>query len=159
MSLALLSLGSNIEPQRHLDAAVAALRQRFPGARVSRYWRTAAVGFVGDDFLNAGVAIDSDLDPWQLVAWLQALEAAQGRRRGGARFASRTLDVDLVLYEQRVIDDGERLQLPRPDLQYAFVLGPLAEVAPEAVEPRSGRRLAELWAAHPEHVAAGITGA
>lgn len=149
-----LSLGSNIEPERHLAAALAALRARFGAIRVSAVYRNRAVGFDGPDFLNAAVVIDSDLDAHTLDDWLHALEDAHGRDRSGPRFSSRTLDVDLVLFGDLVLDGSERpptargrvLRLPRPDLHLPFVLRPLAEIAPDMVDPASGLRLAELWA-------------
>ncbi|WP_149196386.1 2-amino-4-hydroxy-6-hydroxymethyldihydropteridine diphosphokinase [Luteimonas suaedae] len=158
MGRACLSLGGNLEPERHLAAAIAALEARFPGAVVSRVYRTRAVGFDGADFLNAAAVIDSDLDVYALDAWLHALEDAHGRDRSGPRFGDRTLDLDLVLYDDLVLEGpdhpgsspGQALRLPRPELRHAFVLRPLVEIAPEIVEPRSGRTLAELWAASPE---------
>jgi 2-amino-4-hydroxy-6-hydroxymethyldihydropteridine diphosphokinase len=148
---ALLSLGSNLEPERHLAAAAAALRARFPGVRFSPVYRVPAVGFEGPDFLNAGARLDTDLEPIALDAWLHALEDAQGRRRDVPRFSSRTLDVDLVLYDDCVLRGPGNLVLPRPDLHHAFVLKPLVDVAPGALDPQSGRTLAELWAMHAEH--------
>ena len=150
MGQALLSLGSNIEPRTHLDQAVAALRRRFPSVVVSRYYRTAAVGFDGADFLNAAAIIDSDLEPDDLNHWLHRLEAELGRRRGGPRFSSRTLDIDIVYFDDRVMTGAGHLQLPRPELEHAFVLGPLAEIAPGFVDPVRRRPLAELWSAHPD---------
>ncbi|MEZ0471407.1 2-amino-4-hydroxy-6-hydroxymethyldihydropteridine diphosphokinase [Luteimonas salinilitoris] len=150
MGRACLSLGGNLEPERHLRAAIAALEARFPGALVSRIYRARAVGFDGADFLNAAAVIDSDLDAYALDAWLHALEDAHGRDRSGPRFGDRTLDLDLVLYDDLVLDGPGHLRLPRPELRHAFVLRPLAEIAPEIVEPLSRRTLAELWAGSPE---------
>lgn len=154
MSTACLSLGSNLAPETHLRAAIAALRARFGAVRVSSVYRTRAVGFDGADFFNAAAVIDTDLDPPALDAWLHALEDAHGRDRSGPRFGDRTLDLDLVLYDDRVLDGPGHLRVPRDELRHAFVLRPLAEIAPDIVEPRSGRTLAELWAASPERDAA-----
>jgi len=150
MTCAYLSLGSNIEPGRHLRAALAALRERFGAIDVSPAYRTAAVGFEGADFVNLGVRIDSDLEPAALNDWLHALEDAQGRRRDGPRFSSRTLDIDIVLYGDHVVRGPGHLRIPRDDLRHAFVLKPLADIAPEAVVPGDGRSLAQMWAEHPE---------
>jgi 2-amino-4-hydroxy-6-hydroxymethyldihydropteridine diphosphokinase len=150
MGRAYLSLGSNIDAAANLASATAALRARFGEVRVSPVYRTAAVGFDGADFLNAAAVIDSDLDPLALDAWLHALEDAHGRDRSGPRFGDRTLDIDLVMYDDRILDGPGSLRLPREELRHAFVLRPLAEIAPEAVEPRSGLTLAELWARSPE---------
>lgn len=150
MSTAYLSLGSNVDAAANIASAIAALRARFANVRVSPVYRTAAVGFDGPAFLNAAAIIDTDLAPVALDAWLHALEDAHGRDRSGPRFGDRTLDVDLVLYDDRVLEGPGHLRLPRDELRHAFVLRPLADIAPSAVEPRSGLTLAELWACSPE---------
>jgi 2-amino-4-hydroxy-6-hydroxymethyldihydropteridine diphosphokinase len=150
---AYLSLGSNLDPERHLRAAAAALRERFGDVVFSSVLRTPAVGFEGPDFLNAAAIVRTDLDPHALDAWLHALEASQGRDRSAPRFSSRTLDIDIVFYDDLVIVPMQEshLQLPRPELQLAFVLQPLAQIAPDFRDPTSGQTLAQLWAAHPQH--------
>jgi 2-amino-4-hydroxy-6-hydroxymethyldihydropteridine diphosphokinase len=150
MSTAWLSLGSNLDPERHLRAAAAALRARFGAVRFSPVYRTPAVGFEGPDFLNAAAALDTDLDPVALDDWLHALEDAQGRDRSGPRFSSRTLDLDIVLFDNLVLDGPGHLQIPRRELQHAFVLKPLYDLAPSLRLPTTGHTLAELWAAHPD---------
>ncbi len=146
MGKAYLSLGSNLDAERHLRSAVAALRARFAGVAVSKAYLFPAVGFDGPDFLNAAAVVDSDLDPFALNEWLHALEDAHGRDRSGPRFGDRTLDIDIVFYDDRVLEGQGNLRIPRPELKHAFVLMPLAEIAPEFVDPVSGRSLAELWA-------------
>ena len=146
MGRAYLSLGSNIEPAQHLRSAIAALRERFGAVRVSPVYRTAAVGFDGEDFLNAAAIIDSDLDPQALNDWLHALEDAHGRDRSGPRFGPRPLDIDIVFYDELTLDGPGHLQIPRDELKHAFVLKPLADLAPDYVHPRLGRSLAALWA-------------
>lgn len=148
--LALLSLGSNEQPEHYLRAAVHELRARFGAVVVSPVYRTPAVGFEGPDFLNCAAAIRSDLEPQALNDWLHALEDRHGRRRDVPRFSSRTLDVDIVYFDDRVMRGDGNLQLPRPELKHAFVLKPLADIAPDFVDPVHGRSLAALWAAHPE---------
>jgi len=150
VSTAWLSLGSNLEPERHLAEAAVALRARFGEVRFSPVYRTPAVGFEGPDFLNAAARIESDLDVHALNDWLHALEDAHGRQRGGERFSSRTLDIDIVLFDDLVLEGPGNLELPRSDLRHAFVLKPLADIAPEKTVPTSGESLAALWAAHPE---------
>jgi 2-amino-4-hydroxy-6-hydroxymethyldihydropteridine diphosphokinase len=142
-----LSLGSNLEPERHLRAALADLRERFGEIVQSPTYRFPAVGFEGPDFLNLGVGIDTDLQPESLDAWLHALEDRHGRRRGGPRFSSRTLDVDIVLFGDLVVAGPGHLEIPRKELAQAFVLKPLVDIAPDVREPVSGRTLAQLWAA------------
>ena len=150
MGTAYLSLGSNVDAQANIASAIAALRERFDDVRVSPVYRTVAVGFDGPAFLNAAAVIDSDLDPVALDAWLHALEDAHGRDRSGPRYGDRTLDIDLVLYDDLVLAGPGRLRLPRDELRHAFVLRPLADIAADAIEPRSGLTVAELWARSPE---------
>ncbi len=150
MGFALLSLGSNLDPEKHLRAAARALRERFGNVLFSPVYRVPAVGFDGPDFLNAAAALESDLDVVQLDAWLHALEDAQGRRRDVPRFSSRTLDIDVVFYGDLVLKGPGNLEIPRPELRHAFVLKPLADIAPAFRDPVSKRTLAQLWDAHPE---------
>lgn len=150
MSTAWLSLGSNLEPERHLAEAAIALRARFSEVLFSPVYRTPAVGFQGPDFLNAAAHIDSDLDVHALNDWLHALEDLHGRQRGGPRFSSRTLDIDIVLFDDLVLKGPGNLELPRAELRHAFVLKPLADIGPDVRLPTTGETLAALWAAHPE---------
>lgn len=151
MGLALLSLGSNIAPRTHLVAAARALRTAFSNVMFSPVYRYAAVGFDGPDFLNAGAALQTDMTPEAINDWLHALEDANGRRRDVPRFSSRTLDIDLVFYDDRICEGPGNLRLPRPERKHAFVLQPLAAIVPDFVDPVSGQALAELWRLHPDY--------
>jgi 2-amino-4-hydroxy-6-hydroxymethyldihydropteridine diphosphokinase len=148
VSTAWLSLGSNLDAAANLRSAIAALRGQFANVRVSPVYRTPAVGFDGPDFLNGAAAIDTDLDVHALDAWLHALEDAHGRDRTQPRFASRPLDIDIVFFDDLVLDGPGHLQLPRPELRHAFVLRPLFDLAPDLRVPGDGRTLARLWSAH-----------
>jgi len=142
---AYVGAGSNIEPERHLGTAVRSLRQMFGDLELSSVYRTTAVGFDGDDFLNIVVSFSTALPPERLVVALDRIEAAAGRRRGQERFSSRSLDLDLLMYADQVVDEPG-LRLPRADIiEYAFVLAPLAELAPDLVHPVEGATMAELW--------------
>lgn len=130
-----------------MRAAFAALRERFGEIVQSPVYATPAVGFDGPDFLNAAVRIQTDLDPVALDAWLHALEDAQARRRDGPRFSSRTLDVDLLLYDDVILRGPGHLQLPRPELTtQAFVLTPMVDIAPQVIHPELGVSLLEIHA-------------
>jgi 2-amino-4-hydroxy-6-hydroxymethyldihydropteridine diphosphokinase len=149
MARAYLSLGSNLDPRRHLRSALAELEARFGALTVSTTYRSRAEGFEGPDFLNLAVGLDTELDPVALDAWLHELEARHGRRRDVPRYSSRTLDVDIVLYDDLVLDGPGNLKIPRSELQHAFVLRPLSEIAPEFAVPGTTATLAELWRAFP----------
>ncbi|MDR6937240.1 2-amino-4-hydroxy-6-hydroxymethyldihydropteridine diphosphokinase [Luteibacter sp. 3190] len=149
MGRAWLSLGSNVDAEHWLAVAVAELRERFGALDVSPVYRSKAVGFDGPDFLNLAVGLDSDLGPEDLNDWLHALEDRHGRVRSGDRYASRTLDVDIVLYDDLVLSGEGHLELPRGELRHAFVLKPMADIAPDVRHPVDGRSMAELWAAFP----------
>jgi len=149
MARVYLSLGSNLEPHRYLPAAIAALRARFGELSVSPAYRSKSVGFDGADFVNLAVGLDTDLPPEALNDWLHALEDRHGRRRDVPRYADRTLDVDIVFYDALVLDGPGHLQVPRKELRHAFVLRPIADIAPALRHPVSGSSMAELWAAFP----------
>lgn len=144
-----IGLGSNLDdPPAQLDAGLAAI-DRLPRSRrvrTSAFYHTPPVGPPDQPaFCNAVAAVDTGLQPLALLDALQAIEAAAGRRRG-RRWGPRTLDLDLLLYGERVIDEP-RLQVPHPRLhERGFVLVPLAAVAPETVVPGRGTA-AELAAA------------
>jgi 2-amino-4-hydroxy-6-hydroxymethyldihydropteridine diphosphokinase len=143
---AYLSLGSNIEPEKHLRAAIAELRAQFGALIVSPVYRSAAVGFEGPEFLNLAVGLDTELEAIALDAWLHALEDRHGRRRDQPRYASRTLDVDIVLFDDAIIDGPGHLRIPRPELREAFVNVPLADIAAGARDPETGLTVAEIRA-------------
>ena len=145
MNRAYLSIGSNIEPERHVRAAVAALHHRYGPLWISPVYQTLAVGFVGDDFYNLVVGLDTDASAEQLAAACREIETAQGRLRTDQRFSSRTLDIDLLTLGNAIREDVPIL--PRDEiLKYAFVLKPLADIAPEERHPVDGRRYADIWA-------------
>lgn len=140
---ALIGLGGNLGDVRsRLEAAIVAL-DAVPGIRVtarSRFYRTPPWGPVAQpDFVNAAVAVDTSLDAHALLDALLATERAFGRVRDGERWGPRTLDLDLLAYGDAVVAD-ERLTVPHPRIaERAFVLLPLADIAPEAVLPGLGR--------------------
>lgn len=152
MSRVYLSLGSNLEPHRHLRAALVELRRRFGEIIKSPVYRFPAIGFDGPDFLNLAVGLDTDVDPESLNDWLHTLEDRHGRRRDVPRFSSRTLDVDIVLYGDLVLKGRDHLDIPRPELDHAFVLKPLADIAPRAPHPLLGKTIFDLWREHPAYL-------
>ena len=146
--------GSNIEPERNLTQASRELLRVFPDTRCSSWYRNPAVGFQGDDFINFVAGFTSSVPVHGVVQRLQAIETLCGRPRDAPRWAPRSMDLDILLYGELICEEP-RLKLPRPDLlKRAFMLGPLAELAPDLVHPTAGVTIRELWsrfdaAAHP----------
>lgn len=145
MPNAYLSLGSNQDPERHLAAAVQALKQTFGEIVLSDWVRTKAVGFDGPDFINGAAIIETEWDVYRLDKWLHELEDAQGRKRDVPRFSNRTLDIDIIFFDDLILKGPGNLRIPRPELKHAFVLEPLAQIAPDYVNPESGVTLREAW--------------
>lgn len=145
MARVFVSVGSNVNKEANIRTALAALRRRFGELTLSTVYETQAVGFDGEDFHNLVAGFETGLSPARVAAVLRRIEAAHGRRRDARRYGPRTLDLDLLMYDDLVLEqDG--LRLPRDEIiRYAFVLGPLAEVAGDRIHPELGRPLRELW--------------
>jgi 2-amino-4-hydroxy-6-hydroxymethyldihydropteridine diphosphokinase len=149
-----VAVGSNVDPERNLALATRELRREFPDVRFSPWYRNRAVGFEGADFINLVAGFTTALPVGEVVARLQAIESLCGRPREAPRWAPRSMDLDILLYGDTVCDEP-RLKLPRPDLlKRAFMLGPLASLAPDLVHPVEKVPIAELWqrfdrSAHP----------
>lgn len=140
-SRAYVGLGANLGADLGATLTQAALHlAALPGTQVSALsslWRSAPVDAEGPDFVNAVVALDTGLAPLPLLDALQAIELAHGRERH-YHHAPRTLDLDLLLYDDVVLDTP-RLTLPHPRLgERAFVLRPLLEIAPGLIGLASG---------------------
>lgn len=145
MSEAFLGVGSNVQPERHIKIAISALQDRFTSVELSPVYRSQAVGFDGEDFINLVARVETSLTPEQLHKWLHALEDQHGRKRDVPKFSDRVLDIDILLYDRLVLNQPG-LVLPRPEiLQFAHVLRPLAELAPELQLPGTQKTLRELW--------------
>jgi 2-amino-4-hydroxy-6-hydroxymethyldihydropteridine diphosphokinase len=141
-----IALGSNLGDRvAHLDFAVSRLQAILSRVRVSRYHDTIPVGVTGPQppYLNAAVVGDTALSAEALLEKLLAIEAERGRARPHVN-APRTLDLDLILYGESVIDRPS-LTVPHPRFrERRFVLEPLAEIAPQLRDPVSGDSVAEL---------------
>jgi len=142
-----LGIGSSENREHNIRGGVADLREAFPDLIVSPVYETEAMGFVGDPFYNLVVGFDSDLPLRQLFVLVRAIEEAHGRKRDSAKCSGKMLDIDILTYGNMVgVEAG--IELPRDEiLQRAFVLCPLADIAPQALHPVAQHSYLELWEA------------
>ncbi|MEP1213508.1 MAG: 2-amino-4-hydroxy-6-hydroxymethyldihydropteridine diphosphokinase [Marinobacter sp.] len=143
-----ISIGSNIDRERYITAALDALDHWFGRLLISSVYESESVGFDGSPFYNLVVGVDTELAVAELSVRFKQLEADNGRLRDVPKFSARTLDLDILTYDDEVgTVDG--VELPRGEiLKNAFVLLPLAEIAPADIHPVCGQRYHDLWQAY-----------
>ena len=146
MTLLALSLGSNLQREKHIRFALGALQKQFARLVISPVYETRAVGFEGPDFYNLVVVVDTSLDLDALLQKLRQIEMDAGRLRDGKSFQSRNLDIDILLFgEENLRSQGRNI--PRSEIEHAaYVLKPLAQVLPKMRHPASGQCFEGLWA-------------
>lgn len=148
MAEVLLGLGSNTDRHKNLCAGLDALAQHFGDLALSPVYESRSVGFDGRNFYNLVARLYSPLSLTDTARILKAIEDANGRLRSGPKFSPRTLDIDILTYDQLTgLQDG--IWLPREEItQNAFVLRPLADLAPHSRLPGSNQSYADLWAGY-----------
>jgi 2-amino-4-hydroxy-6-hydroxymethyldihydropteridine diphosphokinase len=140
-----VAAGSNIDPVANLRAALAALERRYGSLEVSPAYRNKAVGFEGDDFINLVCGFETSDSPARVREHLQQVEALCGRAPDAPKWAPRSIDLDILMYGQ-LINDQPGLIFPRPDLaRRAYMLRPMADLAPDLPHPILGKTMRELW--------------
>ena len=138
-----VGIGSNIDRETNIRGGIEELRTRYGKLDVSPVYECKAYGFEGDDFYNLVVGFTTNIGIEELATQLREIEYQYGRKRKETRYSSRTLDIDLLLYGDLVCDKHE---LPRTDIiEYAFVLKPLCDLAPDLVHPGVGETMSSLW--------------
>ncbi len=147
MAWVYISVGSNIEPAMNIRSAVQGLHRYYPELIVSTVYESEAVGFEGENFYNLVIGFETDQDVREVAQQLRRIEDDHARDRKGPKFSSRTIDLDLLLYDDVIIND-DSLNIPRDEIsKNAFVLWPLAEVAAEVVHPQFKQTIAAMWRA------------
>lgn len=145
MSTVYVSIGSNTDRYHHIAASLDALQHYFGELLISPIYESEAVGFDGDNFLNLVVGFNTVYSVGELQALLKQIEDDHGRKRGGPKFSSRTLDIDILTVDD-FVGDVDGVLLPRPEiLDNAFVLQPLFDVAPETIHPMTQTSYQQLW--------------
>jgi len=145
MARVFLSLGSNIEAEKNIRSSLRILKELYSDMAVSSVYESEAVGFQGDNFLNLVVALNTELTVQALHEEMNELEELHGRLRGQESFMARTLDIDLLLYDDLILEE-DGLHIPRREIEeYAFVLLPLTELAPDLAYPLTGETYSEMW--------------
>jgi 2-amino-4-hydroxy-6-hydroxymethyldihydropteridine diphosphokinase len=145
MSTAWLGLGSNVSAESNIRAGIRELVRDFANVRLSPVYASTAVGFEGDDFINLVARVDTDMQPLELREYLRELEDRYGRKRNVAKFSDRSLDIDILLYDDLVLLSPV-LEIPRAEiLKFSHVLKPLADLEPGLVHPSELKTMAEIW--------------
>lgn len=149
MARVYLGIGSNLgDRQANVERAIALLKEHedIRVQAVSSLRETQPVGGPPQGpYLNGAVELRTDLRPLELLSWLKNIERRLGRVKTAAADSPRPMDLDILLYDDVVIVDGKHLTVPHPRMtERLFVLEPLAEIAPEAVHPRTGKTVAAL---------------
>jgi len=140
-----VGLGSNVDRETRLRQAVAELRERFGELELSPVYNSAAVGFDGYDFLNLVAGFDTELEVKRVAASFREIENQLGRDGSLPKFASRSIDLDILAYDDLILD-LPGIRIPRPEiLENAFVLRPLQDLAPDSVHPEINETYAVLW--------------
>lgn len=147
MSEVYVSIGSNVDREANIQKAVRALRQAFGILSLSPVYESASVGFDGDDFLNLVAGIETDLPVEQIVAGFRQIEGDLGRDRSQPRYSPRAIDLDILIYDNLIMDRSG-IQIPRREiLKNAYVLKPLQDLIPNYRHPLDGQSCSELWLA------------
>ncbi len=140
-----VGIGSNQDRDARLRAAIAALREAFGELELSPVYNSAAVGFDGSDFLNLVAAFQTELGAQAVVDVFHRIEDELGRDRSLPKFASRPIDLDILLYDGLIMN-LPGIRIPREEiLEQAFVLKPLQDIAPDRLHPETGDTFAALW--------------
>ncbi|MFV1983242.1 MAG: 2-amino-4-hydroxy-6-hydroxymethyldihydropteridine diphosphokinase [Thiohalomonadales bacterium] len=145
MAVIYISVGSNINAEYHVCAGISALREMYGEIITSIVYESTAIGFDGDNFYNLVVKANVNDDVESVVTNLRAIEDNFNRDRTGSKFSSRTLDLDLLLYDDFILNKPH-LELPRGEITTnAFVLLPLSELAADFIHPLEKKSIAQLW--------------
>ena len=143
MTQVFLDIGSNIDRRKNIQSCIDQLRRDYPEIVLSKAYESEAFGFEGDPFINLSASLTTNLSYQKFKAYLKKLEDRHARKRDDKKFISRTLDVDVLLFGDLVLQPD--IDLPRAEiLKFPFVLFPLSEIAADVVHPQEKKTIAEI---------------
>ncbi len=145
MTEVFFGIGSNINPEENITLAVREIKNIFNDVIVSPVYKNKSVGFEGCDFLNLVVSCSTKMSVYEVNDFIEQVHNLSGRERQSNKYLSRTLDIDLLMFGDDIIDD-DKIHIPRDDiLKYTFVLKPLVDIAPESIHPITKSSFLEHW--------------
>jgi 2-amino-4-hydroxy-6-hydroxymethyldihydropteridine diphosphokinase len=148
MAAVFIGIGSSINRSENIRLGIGALKTEFGELQLSPLYESEAIGFSGINFYNLVVKLHTEQNITELIKKLKSIEKQHGRPENTSKFTPRTLDLDLLLYDQQIDPD---IDLPRGEiLKNAFVLKPLSELAPTLRHPILGETYQALWANYPQ---------
>lgn len=146
MAKAFISLGTNIKRDYYLAQGLKALESAFGTLELSSLFESDPVGFSGDTFYNMVIGINTELTLAQVCTQMRNIELANGREVNAKKFSARTLDLDLLLFDDVIVK--QPAVIPRDEICHnAFVLWPLAEIAENFIHPQLNQTIGQLWQA------------
>ena len=147
MARVYVSIGSNIDRDENIRSGMQLLEKKYGKLTLSSVYDSESVGFDGDDFYNLVAGFNTDDGLFDLAEALREIEDRHHRDRSGQRFSSRTLDIDLLLYDDLIVNE-RGVRIPRDEItSSAFVLGPLAEIDGSLMHPELKKTVLSLWQA------------
>ena len=145
MTEVFFGIGSNINPEENITLAVREIKNIFDDVIVSPVYKNKSVGFEGSDFLNLVVSCSTKLSVYEVNDFIEQVHNLSGRERQSNKYLSRTLDIDLLMFGDNIIED-DKIHIPRDDiLKYTFVLRPLVDIAPESIHPITQSSFLDHW--------------
>ena len=145
MTKVFFGVGSNIKPEENIVLAVREIKDIFDDVIVSPVYKNKSVGFEGNDFLNLVISCSTKMSVYDIGDFIEQVHNLSGREKKSNKYLSRTLDIDLLMFGDHIIQDS-KIHIPRDDiLKYSFVLKPLVDIAPESIHPITKTSFSELW--------------
>jgi 2-amino-4-hydroxy-6-hydroxymethyldihydropteridine diphosphokinase len=140
-----LGIGSNLESEKHINSCINYFKASFKDCIISPIYQSPSYGFIGNDFYNLVIAINTHFELYKFKQWIMRLEDIHGRDRSQQRYSNRTLDIDILLYNDLLVNT-EELILPRPELlRQDYILKPMVDIAASLLHPSTRKSFLFHW--------------